>query len=213
MTAWRSSWGDVAELGTHQGYISNPKKCARTTDLVIGCVATFMYDGLPRFAFILNPSYRDPENGRYKMHAATLKFVSRDDVLRVFIPNLHLTRQPKMFYDTIYKPKLTPRDAYRTYLTNKVSQLTMFDYDPGAMGEAKDSGSTTVDEMQDFFVAAHGEFAEQYRQRDRAAMYELFKRGATMKEVEKYYKGIVLKRYAAKYSDAEVMKKFFDEGT
>jgi hypothetical protein len=212
MAQWRSVWGDAGELGSHQGYISNPRKCAQAAGLIIGSAATFMYDGEPRFALILNPSYRDPENGKYKLHAASLKMISRDLVLRYIIPNLNIANVPKVFYDTVYKPYLNDQKAYRTYLVEKIGSITMFDYDPANQSPAKDSGTTTVDEMQDYFTKNYGEFAAQYRQVDKTAMLELFKRGATMKDIESYYKGVVLKRFVGKYSDAQVMKKFFEEG-
>lgn len=212
MSTWQTTWGDLGQLGSHQGYLSNPKKCALTTELDIGSVATFVYDGKPRFVFVLNPNYPDPNNGKYKMHAAALKLLDREIVLKYLIPNLPIAQNPLLFYETIYKPSVYEKDAYRTYLVDKVQQITMFDYDPGASGKALESGMTTVDDLQDFFSHEYGEFAESYRQVDRAAMFELFKQGATYKEVEAYYKGVVLKRYVSKYSDAEFMSRLEKEG-
>ena len=116
-------WGDEGELSTHRGFVSNERRVADTKSLRIGDIIAFMYDAKPRFAFVVHPNWIN------KLHALDLKHIDRTTLVNSIMPRLDVANDPKIFYDTVYKPtKLYSLDAYRTYNIPKIQQIIQFDY-------------------------------------------------------------------------------------
>jgi hypothetical protein len=135
MLAWNSAWGDIGELGSHRGFVSDPVPLPNTLTLELGTVMSFVYgiDKKPRLAFVMHPNFEG------KAHCLTLKKIDRIALVRVVYPHIKAGMDdPQAFYYSVYKPALYDTDAYRTYLVSKISAVTMFRYSvprPGSDAE------------------------------------------------------------------------------
>lgn len=204
MIEWNKKWGNIKDLGTHRGFVYDPHALRSTNGLQLGHVISFMYKtefvsettdpenmASPRLAFVMHP------NHERKCHALTLNYIDRHTLLDDIYPHIvDGLRDPRQFYYNIYKPSaLYDTDAYRTYKTDKMKSITQFKYDIPDFGP-----EATVVEA---FIVAH---PTDYTAVDRAVMYEFFKKGHGLKEVEQYYHDVVLKR--PKINPSQQVTKF-----
>lgn len=180
MITWNPRWGSEGDLGSHRGFVYDPHALATTRELKLGHVISFSYQTIgekkeiPRLAFVMHPNHEG------KCHALTLKFIDRNTLVEDIFPCL-LTgiTNPNDFYYHIYKPSaLYQTDSYRTYFVDKMKSITQFKYVNPVKG-------SDAQKMDDYF---------NYRDEDRQAMYEYFKKGLGLREVKEYYTNVVLKR-------------------
>jgi hypothetical protein len=141
MLVWNPSWGDAGDLGTHRGFVSNPRSLPSTTTLEFASVASFIYTpkdskvSQPRLTFILHPNFED------KCHALTLKNIDRDVLVEKIWPVVkNGLDDPYAFYHEVYKPSsLYQADAYRTYLVKRMNNIFMFTYHATEEGVIRDA--------------------------------------------------------------------------
>ena len=109
-------------LPTHLPYMEENIKTHphSVRDVTPGDVITFMYKLKKKYVLVLNNEYQD------KMHGLSLEMIDRPDLLKL-IRDLYLTRDPKAFYRQI-EDTVRRTDAYRTYDTDKISNITLYHY-------------------------------------------------------------------------------------
>jgi hypothetical protein len=179
---WNPAWGNEGDLGSHRGFVYDPRSLSNTLDLELGHVVSFTYQtkgeatSVPRLAFVMHPNFEG------KCHALTLKNIDRDLLVEEIYPQIRTMTNPEEFYYNVYKASdtLYRSDAYRTYMVNKMKSVTQFKY------AIPDSESDAA-KMEEYFKMTDNEA-------DRAVMFEYFKRGYGIDEVRAYYETVVLKR-------------------
>jgi hypothetical protein len=182
MITWDPQWGNEGDLGSHRGFVYDPRSISNTLDLTLGHVVSFTYQtktenvSRPRLAFVMHPNWEG------KCHALTLKFIDRDLLVEEIYPQIRTTQNPEEFYYNIYKPSATlyTSDAYRTFFVNKMKSITQFNY-------AIPDPESDAQKMEEYFKMTDNEA-------DRAVMFEYYKKGYGIKEVREYYDTVVLKR-------------------
>lgn len=88
----------------------------RTPRKKTGSVVSFLYENEQRYAIVLDPYHKG------KMHALNLELKS-DSELKDLLNTLDKTDNYDALYNKYFDSKYTMDRAYRTFLTNKVTNL------------------------------------------------------------------------------------------
>lgn len=155
MLVWNPAWGDAGELGSHRGFVSNPRALPSTATLEFASVASFTYKPKnepnkgktqPRLAFILHPNFQG------YCHAITLKNIDRDVMVETIFPIVKGGMDdPYEFYHSIYKPSfMYGLNAYRTYIIERISGITMFSYDVSEETPVEDEKRSEPEQMAEY---------------------------------------------------------------
>ena len=128
-------------LPQHRNFFGSSEP-TRITDVKIGDFITFVYNGEPRWVYVLNPKWEQ------KLHALDMRHIPRRDLLYV-ANQIKDSMNPSTIYETfVKKPQVKSRHAYRTYNLSKISNVTRFVYITFLGPGDKDDAHTEMNEIQ-----------------------------------------------------------------
>jgi hypothetical protein len=93
------------------------RKFASLKKLAPGSVVQFTYDREQKYALVLNPEWEG------KMHALSLKYLSRDSLVRLFVEIKELNDTAEALYERYKISEYAESRPYRTYTISKISAL------------------------------------------------------------------------------------------
>lgn len=118
-------------LATHRSYIGKPQKI-RFSDISIGDIIRFMYDGEERTVLVLNQLWHE------QLHGLSLKSIDRRTLMVEVFAKFDLFQNPMGFYNTVIsRPAVADTHSYRTYNPNRMSNIRRLAYNVDERGRER----------------------------------------------------------------------------